>query len=80
MPGIKGRAVLYLPVTAVDKTVLRSMSLRLAGVASGYIKADLFEESGVAPPVRLGALAVVDRSTTGTFVLQTSLLDARSTT
>jgi hypothetical protein len=75
VPGVKGRAVLYLPVTALDNTVLRSMSLRVAGVGSGYIKADLFEESAGVTPARLGALAVVDQTTSGAFVLATNLIE-----
>ena len=68
-PGTRGRAVLYLPVTLPNSAVVRSMRMRIAGVAAGFVKADLYEESSAGPPLRIGHLAAIDKDTTGAFIV-----------
>lgn len=68
-PGALGSAVLYVPVNVPDRIVLRSIRVRVSGLASGTVAAELYRQpvdGGL--PIRIGTLGVADTSTSGPFM------------
>ena len=64
-----GSAVLYLPVAFPSGTVLNWMSIRLQGIASGRVSADMYRQptaGGV--PVRMGTLGIENNNCSGVIV------------
>ena len=64
LSGMTGRAVMYLPVTVPDGTVLRSMGFRVGSLAAGStVRAELYVQPNHQPTGKvfvLGALGVAD--------------------